>query len=105
MNWKKFMAETEANIATFSKEIPQTAKGFASMGAAAKSNGALDEKTKEFIDACKTRAELKSWELMSKSNPELLEHYNKKLKYMNLKYEHYCFLQFELFVPWNNQYY
>ena len=49
MNWKKFMAETEANIATFSKEIPQTAKGFASMGAAAKSNGALGEKTKEFI--------------------------------------------------------
>ena len=49
MNWKKFMAETEANIATFSKEIPQTAKGFASMGAAAKSHGALDEKSKEFI--------------------------------------------------------
>jgi RNA binding exosome subunit len=40
----------------------------------------LTEKTKEFIDACKTRAELKSWELMSKSNPELLEHYNKKFK-------------------------
>jgi len=40
----------------------------------------LTEKTKEFIDACKTRVELKSWELMSKSNPELLEHYNKKLK-------------------------
>lgn len=40
----------------------------------------LTEKTKEFIDVCKTRAELKSWELMSKSNPELLEHYNKKFK-------------------------
>lgn len=40
----------------------------------------LTEKTKEFIDACKTRVELKSWELMSKSNPELLEHYNKKFK-------------------------
>ncbi len=55
MNWKKFMAETEANIATFSKEIPQTAKGFASMGAAAKSNGALDEKSKEVYcirDSC-----------------------------------------------------
>ena len=49
MNWKKFMAETEANIATFSKEIPQTAKRFASMRAAAKSNGALDEHSKEFI--------------------------------------------------------
>jgi hypothetical protein len=40
----------------------------------------LTEKTKEFIDACKTKVELKAWELMSKSNPELLEHYNKKLK-------------------------
>lgn len=49
MNWKKFMDETEVNIASFSKEIPQIAKGFASMGAAAKSNGALNEKTKEFI--------------------------------------------------------
>ena len=46
----------------------------------AQSKKSLAEKTKEFIDACKTRAELKSWELMSKSNPELLEHYNKKLK-------------------------
>ena len=36
MNWKKFMAETEANIATFSKEIPQTAKGFSSMGSLSK---------------------------------------------------------------------
>ena len=40
----------------------------------------LVEKTKDFIDACKTKEELKAWELMSKSNPELLEHYNNKLK-------------------------
>jgi hypothetical protein len=40
----------------------------------------LAEKTKEFIDSCKTRDELKAWELMSKSNPELLQHYNNKLK-------------------------
>jgi putative cell wall-binding protein len=40
----------------------------------------LDEKTKVFIDACKTREELKAWELMSKRNPELLEYYNKKFK-------------------------
>jgi hypothetical protein len=40
----------------------------------------LAEKTKEFIDSCKTKEELKAWELMSKSNPELLEHYNNKLK-------------------------
>jgi hypothetical protein len=40
----------------------------------------LVEKTKEFIDSCKTKQELKTWELMSKSNPELLKHYNEKLK-------------------------
>jgi hypothetical protein len=40
----------------------------------------LDEKTKAFIDSCKTKQELKAWELMSKNNPELLEHYNNKLK-------------------------
>ena len=42
----------------------------------------LAEKTKSFIDSCKTKEELKAWELMSKSNPELLEHYNNKLKTM-----------------------
>jgi hypothetical protein len=40
----------------------------------------LAEKTKLFIDSCKTKEELKAWELMSKSNPELLEYYNNKLK-------------------------
>jgi len=49
MDWKNFMSETEANLATFSKEIPQTVKGFGQMGQAAKSDGALSEKTKEFI--------------------------------------------------------
>lgn len=39
----------------------------------------LAEKTKSFIDLCKTKEELKAWELMSKSNLELLEHYNNKL--------------------------
>lgn len=39
----------------------------------------LAEKTKDFIDSCKTKEELKAWELMSKSNPELLEYYNNKL--------------------------
>ena len=39
----------------------------------------LAEKTKNFIDSCKTKEELKAWELMSKSNPELLEYYNNKL--------------------------
>ena len=40
----------------------------------------LAQKTKDFIDSCKTKEELKAWELMSKNNPELLEHYNNKLK-------------------------
>ena len=40
----------------------------------------LAEKTKEFIDSCKTKEELKAWELMCKNNPELLEYYNNKLK-------------------------
>ena len=40
----------------------------------------LVEKTKEFINLCKTKDELKAWELMAKSNPELLELYNAKLK-------------------------
>lgn len=49
MSWKTFLAETEANIAAFSKEVPQTVKGFGQMGQAAKADGALSEKTKEFI--------------------------------------------------------
>jgi hypothetical protein len=44
------------------------------------SKKSLAEKTKEFIDACKTKEELRAWELMAKSNSELLEHYNNKLK-------------------------
>ena len=49
MDWHEFMAETEANLATFSKEVPETVKGFGMMGKAAKADGALSEKTKEFI--------------------------------------------------------
>lgn len=49
MDWQTFMAETEANIASLSKEIPETVKGFGTMGKAAKTNGALSEKTKELI--------------------------------------------------------
>jgi hypothetical protein len=39
----------------------------------------LTERTKEFINSCKTKQELKAWELMCKNNPELLEYYNNKL--------------------------
>lgn len=47
------------------------------------SKKSLAEKTKEFIDACKTQEELRAWELMSKSNSELLQHYNNKLNLLN----------------------
>ena len=47
------------------------------------SKKSLAEKTKEFIDACKTEEELRAWELMSKSNSELLQHYNNKLNLLN----------------------
>ncbi len=43
------MAETEANIGVFSKEVPETVRGFGIMGKAAKTDGALSEKTKEFM--------------------------------------------------------
>ena len=49
MDWQTFMSETEDNIAALSKELPETASGFGMMGKAAKTNGALDEKTKEFM--------------------------------------------------------
>ena len=40
----------------------------------------LAEKTKYFIDLCKTKQELKSWELMCKNNPELKNYYDQKLQ-------------------------
>ncbi len=49
MDWEAFMDETVANIGALSKEIPETVKGFNTMGAAAKASGALDEKTKEIM--------------------------------------------------------
>ena len=48
-DWTEFMDETMENITRLSKEIPDTAKGFNAMGAAAKTNGALPEKTKEIM--------------------------------------------------------
>ena len=49
MDWQSFMAETEADIAKLNREIPETVKGFGMMGKAAKTDGALSEKTKEFM--------------------------------------------------------
>jgi len=44
------------------------------------SKKSLAEKTIEFINACKTKEELRAWELMAKNNPEVLESYNAKHK-------------------------
>jgi hypothetical protein len=44
------------------------------------SKKSLAEKTIEFINACKTKDELRAWELMAKNNPEVLEVYNAKHK-------------------------
>lgn len=49
MNWQDFMDETLSNIGTLSKEMPDTVDGFNKMGAAAKKDGALSEKTKEIM--------------------------------------------------------
>ena len=49
MDWQVFMDGIVADIGVLSKEIPETAKGFGAMGAAAKKPGALDEKTKEIM--------------------------------------------------------
>lgn len=49
MDWNDFMAETEANIGALAQEIPDTAHAFGALGRAAKTNGALDERTKEFM--------------------------------------------------------
>ena len=49
MDWNDFMSGIEADIATYSREVPETVRGFGIMGKAAKTNGALDETTKEFM--------------------------------------------------------
>ena len=49
MDWDGFLRDTNANIAALAKEIPETVAGFNKMGVAAKTNGALDEKTKEIM--------------------------------------------------------
>jgi len=40
----------------------------------------LTERTKEFINSCTTKQELKAWELMCKNNSELLEYFLKMSK-------------------------
>lgn len=49
MDWDKFLGETVENINTLGKEMPEIAQAFNDMGKAAKTSGALDEKTKEIM--------------------------------------------------------
>jgi len=49
MDWEAFMDGITADIATLSREIPDTVAGFSAMGKAAKKSGALPEKTKEIM--------------------------------------------------------
>ena len=49
MDWNAYMEEIGHEIAAFSKEVPETVNGFTQMGTAAKTSGALDEKTKEIM--------------------------------------------------------
>ena len=53
MDWHEFMADIEADIATFSKEVPQTVKGFGQMGQAAKADGALSERWHDLWTCCR----------------------------------------------------
>jgi len=49
MSWSKFLNETMDRIGTLQAQTPKMFEGFNTMGKAAKTSGALDEKTKEFI--------------------------------------------------------
>tara|TARA_B100000902_G_scaffold381363_1_gene417763 strand:+ start:520 stop:864 length:345 start_codon:yes stop_codon:yes gene_type:complete len=49
MDWNKFLNETKHSFNTLEKQIPEIFRGFNVMGQEAKKNGALNEKTKEFI--------------------------------------------------------
>jgi len=49
MSWTKFLNDTMGRIGTLQKETPEMFDGFNAMSKAAKTSGALDEKTKELI--------------------------------------------------------
>lgn len=71
---KKSLKQIEEAGYYFEQDEPITEKVIPTQ-----SKKTLTERTKEFIDSCNTVEELKAWELMSKNNPELQEHYNNKL--------------------------
>ncbi len=49
MSWTEFLSQTTARIGSLQRETPAMFQGFNAMGKAAKTSGALDEKTKELI--------------------------------------------------------
>lgn len=49
MRWTELLNDTTKRLDRLQQETPESFAGFAQMGAAAKSNGALDERTKEFV--------------------------------------------------------
>jgi len=49
MSWNDFLNDTMGRIGALQKQAPGMFDGFNTMSKAAKRNGALDEKTKEFI--------------------------------------------------------
>lgn len=49
MRWTEFLNETKRRMGVLQRVTPKTFEGFGVMGAAAKADGALSEKTKEFI--------------------------------------------------------
>jgi len=71
---KKSVKQIEEAGLYFEQDEPITEKVIPTQ-----SKKTLTERTKEFINSCTTKQELKAWELMCKNNPELLEYYNNKL--------------------------
>jgi hypothetical protein len=71
---KKSVKQIEEAGLYFEQDEPITEKVIPTQ-----SKKTLTERTKEFIDSCTTKQELKAWELMCKNNSELLEYYNNKL--------------------------
>jgi AhpD family alkylhydroperoxidase len=49
MDWKKFIADADSDLAVYGKALPNTLRAFGKMGEAAKSGDALDLKTKELV--------------------------------------------------------
>ncbi len=49
MDWRAFIAETDAQLATLRPAMGETAAGFGALAKAATKAGALDPKTKELI--------------------------------------------------------